>query len=149
MAVIQFPLSQQILIQLIYDHLHQERLVAPWGSAPVLLTAGVGAYNYGNYSNDILAANAEPLPFDIHWCILSGASANDDFEVSLVYGAADTECAEISYTRTVAQDQSASIQVMTGILPGGSRIRARCRSGAGGNTISIKIAYHHYHFSNG
>jgi len=127
------------------QHFHEFRYVAPWGFVPVPLTSGGGSYNWGNYA-EILGAGKEPLPFDIHWVIVSGASADADYEIELCYGADDTPCAQISFARTVAQDRSESIQCMTPIIPGGSRIRARCRDSVGSKSISIKIAYHHYDF---
>lgn len=132
------------ILGFIYNYTHTERFVAPWGAGPVALTSGVGAYTYGAASADIIAAGAQAVDFHISWVTLSGCNTNADYEISLVYGAGDTECAEISFTRNSGQDRSVDIMVSTVPIPAGSRIRAflRTSTGAGTENISIKVGYH-------
>lgn len=128
----------------IEEHLHSAQQASPWGAAPVTLTSGGGAYTWGAYSNDIIAAGVVPSLFDLHWVIVSAASANGDFEIEFVYGAADTVACHAAFTRTNAFTSSIALPLMSIRMPAGSRIRARMRDSAGGLTCNVKLLYHEY-----
>ncbi len=126
------------------DHIHSPQMVAPSGAAGITVTSNVAAWTLGNFSNDIIAADAVLLPFDIHWVIVSGEDANADYELVLYYGAADTECGRTAFTRTNAALTSHSMPMQTIIIPRKSRVRAKIMDSVGGSAATIKILYHTY-----
>ncbi len=128
----------------IQEHLHSAQLVAPSGAAPIALASGGGAWTLGNFSNNIIAADAVTLPFDLHWVVVEGPSANAWYEIVLYYGGTDIECARAAWGRTAVFTNSISIPVMTVILPASSRIRAKMMDDTGGATAQIKVFYHTY-----
>jgi hypothetical protein len=125
------------------EHLHSAQLVAPSG-APIAVVSGVGVYVLGAFSADFIIAGAVPLPFDLHWVDISNIGANDDYEIVFYYGPTDIEACRAAFTRSGPQVVSFQIHLQTIILPAGSRIRAKMRSAAGGNTCNAKIFYHEY-----
>jgi hypothetical protein len=132
-------------LEILKEHVHSVGEVAPWGSAPITLTSGAGAYTWGDYSDDIIAANEVTEIFDIHYAIISSVSENADFEVELVYGASDTVAAEINFRRTNAFTSSIDLKVMTPRISANSRVRARMRDSAGNEaSAAIKVKYHTY-----
>lgn len=144
MSLSQLIRSIFLTSEVLDEHIHSEQLVAPWGAAPVLLTSGGGAWTFGAYSNDIIALNAVTSLFDLHWAVLTGASANGDFEIEIVYGAADTVACHVAFSRTNAFTASITLPIMTIRLPANSRVRARMRDSVGAATCSIKVLYHTY-----
>jgi len=130
--------------RIIDEHLHSKQFVAPESGVPILVTSGVGAWNLGDFSDDILAEDIALLPFDIHWIDII-ANDNDDYELVLYAGPTDTEMATIAFTRVNATNRSYQDPVQTEIIPVGSRIRAKLRSRLGDNSCSVKIYYHGYH----
>lgn len=124
-------------------HLHHMQKVAPWGAVPITLTAGA-AWTLGAFSADILAAGAETDVFDIHWCTLSGASANGTFDIIIYGGAADEIVAYTSMTRSGVQTASFQGACQSRKIVGGNRIRAKMMSDVAGATIDIKLFYHSY-----
>ncbi len=125
-------------------HIHKNQQVAPWGSGPVLLTSGAGAYNFGAYSNDIIAAGVTTNLFDLHWAIISAASANGNFEIEFYYGAGDTPVCRVDFSRTSPFTASVTLPLMTIQMPAGSRIRARSRDSIGASTCEVKVLFHEY-----
>jgi hypothetical protein len=125
------------------EHIHRPQKVAPSGAAGIQVTAAVGAWALGNFSNDIIAAGTETNPFDLHWVDVVGNN-NADFECVLYYGPADTECARFAFTRIGVQQQSFQLHVQTPMIPAGSRVRAKVMASAGGASITIKLFYHDY-----
>ena len=124
-------------------HLHYQSKVAPWGAVPITLTAGA-AWVLGVFSADILAADAEPDIFDIHWATLSGASANGTYDIEIYAGASDLLIAHCSITRTGVFTGSLSVACQSRMLVGGSRLRAKVMSDQAGATVEIKLHYHSY-----
>lgn len=136
--------SWHSLIEDIYQHFHSVQRVAPSGGIGIQVTSAGGAWALGNFSNDIIAAAAEPLPFDIHGVDIENPSANAAYELVLYYGPADVECGRATFTRTNATTVSRSTAMMTPILPAGSRLRAKLMDSVGGSSCTIKVWYHHY-----
>lgn len=133
----------------IYDHLHHQQLVSPTGAAgagaaPITLTSGAGAYNLGAFSGDIIAAAQVTVPFDIHWIVVANASANAWYEITLYWGAADTEAARIPFARTNVFVTSIALPVHTIVIPANSRVRAKMQDSVGASTADVKILYHTY-----
>lgn len=127
-------------------HVHPEngQQVAPWGAAPVVLTSGGGAWTFGAFSNDIIAAGVTIEEFDLHWAVISDVSANENYEVEIVYGDTDIIACRCAFTRTNPFTSSISVPLLTRRLPIGSRVRARMRDGTGGNQAAVKVFYHEY-----
>ena len=128
----------------IQEHLHRPQLVAPSGAGPIGLTSGGGAWGLGNFSNDIIAADAVEDPYDVHWVVVEGPSANAWYEIVLYYGPADIECGRAAFGRTAVFTNSVSIPVMTEILPALSRLRAKIMDSVGGSSVNMKVFYHTY-----
>lgn len=126
------------------EHMHSIAFVRPTGAAPITLTSGAGAWNLGAFSNDIIAANDITEEFDLHWGDISAPSANDDYEIVLYYGAGDTECARISFSRSGVFVGSIQVGTMTPRIPANSRVRAKMMDGTGSRTANIKLAGHEY-----
>ncbi len=129
---------------LVEEHIHSMQKVAPTGAQGILLTSGVGAYTLGAFSGDIIAAGAETEPFDLHGVDIEAPSANAEYEIVFYFGAADTECGRVTFTRTNAITVSRSTMLMTHILPAGSRVRAKMRDSVGASSCTVKVWYHNY-----
>lgn len=136
--------DNQRLVHITEEHVHSAQKVAPSGAAGIVVTSGVGAWNLGNFSNDIIAAGAEAFPFDIHGIDIGAPDANAEYEIVLYYGAGDTECGRATFTRTNALITSRSTTMMTPLIPAGSRVRAKLMDSAGGSSCTIKVWYHNY-----
>jgi len=126
------------------EHFHGPQLVTPSGAGPIALLSGGGGWTLGNFSNDIIANDAVSFPFDLHWVVVEGPSANAWYEIVLYYGATDIECARVAFGRTAVFTNSISVPVMTSILPAGSRIRGKMMDSVGGSAANIKVFYHTY-----
>lgn len=126
------------------EHFHGPQLVAPSRAAAIALTSAGGAWTLGNFSNDIIANGAVTSPFDLHWVVVEGPSANAWYEIVIYYGATDIECARVAFGRTAVFTNSVSVPVMTAILPAGSRVRAKMMDSVGGSAANIKVFYHIY-----
>lgn len=126
------------------EHIHSVQQVSPSGAAGVAVTSAGGAWALGNFSNDIIAPSFVALPFDIHWVSIAGESANAEYELVLYYGAADTECARLVFTRTNPTLRSSQLYCQSPILPAGSRVRAKLMDSVGGSSCNVKVMYHTY-----
>lgn len=109
-----------------------------------MLTSGAGAYNFGAYSADILAAGLLVDLFDLHWVVVSAPDTNANYEIDFVYGATDTTACVCKFSRTNVFNSSITLPLMTIRMPAGSRIRARMRDSAGGSTARVSVFYHTY-----
>jgi len=130
------------ITNVIVPHIIGQQYVAPWGVVPVTLTAGGGAYNWGGYSADIIAALAIATMFMLHWAVVADADINGHYEIEFYYGATDILAAACAFTRTAPFTASVMVPVKSGVLPAGSRVRARMRHSVGGATALTKIYYH-------
>ncbi len=139
---------QKYYLPLLNEHAHSAQKVAPMGAAAILVTSAAGAWNLGNFSNDILAAGVETEDFDIHFIDVI-MNNNTEYELVLYYGAADIECSRVTFTRVAAADRSFQSFIISGTpqhtpIPAGSRIRAKLRDLNGAGSCVIKIHYHNY-----
>lgn len=129
--------------QLIH-HIHGDTEVYPTLAAGVVVTGAAGAWGEGAFA-EIVPASTITTAFDIHWVNVEALSGNDTFELSLYYGASDTECARIRLVQTAAQSATLQHQMMTPVIPANSRIRAKLASlGGGSDTATVSIQYHTY-----
>jgi hypothetical protein len=135
---------KSLALQIVENHLHAPQKVAPLGAAGVAVISAAGAWNLGNFSNDIIAAGAETEPFDLHGVDIEAPSANASYEIVFYFGPVDTECGRVTFTRTNPTTVSRSTTLMTHILPAGSRVRAKMRDSGGGNSCTVKVWYHNY-----
>ncbi|MBP7209565.1 MAG: hypothetical protein KBA02_00050 [Paludibacteraceae bacterium] len=129
-----------------YNHVHSPSIVYPRNAAPIVVTAGAGAYTEGNKTEIISAANAPTNLFDIHWVIIGEISANDDYIVKIYTGGAGSEqfWGEASFTRDTNQVRGSSFPIQGPPIPAGTRISATLMSGTGGNNVEVKIYTHIY-----
>ena len=132
-------------LELIDQHFHSVQKVAPSGGAAVTLTSGGGTWALGDFSNDIIAADAEAEDFDLHWISISAPDANAEYEIVFYYGATDIEACRVSFARTNVFTASILEHLQSEILPAGSRIRAKMMDSAGGSACEVKVFYHNYH----
>ncbi len=125
-------------------HIHSVQQVAPSGAMPVTVTSDGAAWTLGAFSNDIIAAAAVTFRYDVHWVVISTPSANASYEIVLYYGAGDTECARIKFTRDGAFVQSVTVPVITPLIPEGSRLRAKGMDSVGGKNVLVSVFFHEY-----
>ena len=125
-------------------HIHEVQYVAPWGAVPVTLASAAGAYNWGAYSNDIIANAAIAYLFDLHWAVIADSDANGHYEVEFYHGATDIVCSRAKFTRTAPFTNSITIPLLTHQLPIGSRVRARLRHSVGVASCLVTVYYHQY-----
>ena len=130
-------------IHSIEEHNHSAARVYPSLAGGVNIIDGGAAWTYGAYVQVVPAATIQD-PFDIHWLIFESISANDIYQIEVVYGAGDTYAGEKKFVRTAVQEQTGDVPFMTVIIPANSRIRARIASAGGGNNVDLSIAYHLY-----
>ena len=135
---------KNLVNQIIDQHAHSVQRVAPSGAAGIALASGAGAWNLGNFSADIIAGGAVDDTFDIHGIDVQNPSANASYEIVIYYGAADTECGRVTFTRVNANLLSRATTLQTPILPAGSRVRAKMMDSVGASTCNIKVWYHTY-----
>lgn len=127
-------------------HFHSPAYVSPSLANGIVLTGGVGAWQLGNFSADIIAAGAIGSPYDVHFVNISTASVADTYEIHFFYGASDTFAGSCRFTRAAAATADVSpFPVMTPIIPAGSRFRAKVASSSGGgDTCTLSLIYHIY-----
>ena len=130
--------------QILNGHIHQEQLAFPWGAIPVQVTSAAGAFNWGGYSADIIPAAATAYEFDLHWAVISNASANADYEMEFYYGPTDIMASRAKFSRTAPFTSSATIPLMSHLIPAGQRVRARLRDSAGASNCFVAVFCHEY-----
>ena len=113
-----------------------------WGQLPHTLTAGGGAFTWGAYSADYCAAGAIANDFQLVGAMVGQPSANANYEVEIVYGPTDIPCCHTKFCRSSPFISSLPILARSPRLPAGSRVRARMRDSAGGNTVMMCLMYH-------
>lgn len=132
-------------IKTLLEHVHSPQKVYPTLAAAITVAGGAGAWTLGNFVT-IVAASTITSVFDIHWIQLSNATADDEYELVLYYGATDIEAGRITFTA----DSSAQISVVspapmqTVKIPANSQIRAKLASSTGSDSVDVKIFYHTY-----
>lgn len=132
------------LAHILEEHSHSAQIVRPTGAVPITVTSGGAAWTLGVFSNDIIAAADIASPFDLHWVIVSAPSANAEYEIVMYYGAADTECCRVAFTRTNVFVASIAMPTQTIIIPASSRIRAKMMDSVGGGTANVRVFLHTY-----
>ena len=125
-------------------HMHSVQQVAPSGAVPITVTSAGGAWTLGAFSNDIIAAAAITFRYDVHFIVISTPSANASYELVLYYGAGDTECARIKFTRDGPFITSITVPVVTPLIPEGSRLRAKGMDSVGGKNVLVAVFFHEY-----
>jgi len=124
------------------EHTHGVGKVYPSGAAGVQLTAGVGWAQGG--LEEIVPVSTITSIFDIHHVIIEAADTNAVYEIVLYYGAGDTECCRIRFSKQNNNELQGSIPAMTPLIPANSRIRASCASSTNGAKPTISLFYHTY-----
>jgi hypothetical protein len=128
-----------------YYHVHDSAKVYPTLDDPVTVTAGVGSWVLGDFV-EIVPVNAITKWFDVHWVLISGISANDDYELVLYKGASESEeeIGRISFVRNAAQSQEGNQPIQIPPQLPNTRISAKLASATGSNTAKLKLYYHTY-----
>lgn len=128
----------------IEEHVHKESKVYPTLAAGVTITSSATAWVLGSFAT-IVAASTITSDFDIHHISIESISANGVYELVLYYGAGDTECGRVRFTKNANQDGTMNVPMMTPIIPANSQIRAKLASNnAVADTSDISIFYHTY-----
>jgi len=124
----------------LYDKAFTSTFVYPDG-APVTLTSGAGAYAFGAYSADLVAANEITKPFVINHVAFGDPDTNGDYAIEFYYGASDTVVVTAAFYRG-SPFVSSIDRIMTSIImPQNSRVRARLKHSAGGGATCIAKIY--------
>jgi hypothetical protein len=122
------------------DHISQ---IAPGLAVGQTLTGAAGAWTLGALAEVLAAGGAPAGPYTVDEIILDTPSALQIGAIELYHGAADTPCGRAKYEILTAVGSMPVLKIHTGIIPGGSRVRAALATAAGGaQTINATIRYH-------
>lgn len=134
-----------------YYHVHDSAKVYPVGAGPVTLTdkndGGGTPWGHGA-KTQVVPASTIATKFDIHYIVISGISAADDFELMVYKGGAASEVliGTIAFSRDatfLAPSQSHPIQIPPQAAD--ERISmSLASSGSDGKTCDVKVYYHQY-----
>jgi len=137
----QFP--RDVYGELADDHNHKPSKVWPTLAAGVSVASDAAAWTLGSFV-EVMAADDEPADFDIHFVKVESMDDNTVYELVLYYGADDIECARVRFVKD-ATSWTGDVPCQTPVIPGGSRIRAKCASAlAEVSTPVISLQYHTY-----
>ena len=130
-------------VHILEEHAHSASMVYPTLANGVTVTEGA-AWTLGAFAQ-VVPASTIGSAFDIHHVGVENISANGVFELVLYYGAGDTECGRVRFTKNAVQDSVLNIPIQTPIIPLDSKIQAKVASAAGGvKTVDISLFYHIY-----
>lgn len=115
-----------------------------WGAVPTTYTSGGGAYTWGAWGTDIIAAGTVTDDYAVVTAMVGQPSANANYEIEFAYGATDISCCYTKFCRSSPFISSLPIPARSARIPGGSRLRARMRDSAGGNTVQMCVFYKVY-----
>jgi len=107
----------------------------PDGAVPVTLTGTAGIWGAWAGAGDQIAATVGARSVHISQIDMSNPSGVVDYEVQIGYGGAGVEVWFGAITMNLA---SVPLPFPL-IVPAGSRLAARCRDSAGGNTVDVKV----------
>jgi len=134
------------MVHLLEEHAHSRQKTYPTGAPSITLTSSGVAWTHGAIV-EIVPAGVIPDDFDVHWLLISGLSANGEYEVKLYKGApgSEEEISEVAAIRNAVQSQEGSKPVLTKLIEKGTRISASlASSNAAANTCAVKVFYHEY-----
>lgn len=117
--------------------------VAPSGAVSVTVTSAGGAWTLGNLSNDIIAAAAVPGMYMTHFIVVSGMTANAEYELVLYHGATDIECGRAKWVRANVNTRSFTSPLGSLSIPAGDRLKAKLMDSVGGSACNVSVYYHH------
>lgn len=132
---------------MLIEHIHGVDLAMPSLADGVLVTSKNIAWTLGDNFAVVIATDAVPNDFDIHWINIEDASANGVYEVWLYSGAdaAEVVIAKKRFVREAARVATTGIALMTPLLPANTQIKAKLASdGAVADTANISVDYHVY-----
>lgn len=129
----------------IEEHNHSPSLCYPTLVDGVPVTAGAAGppWVLGAFT-EIVPALAIGDEFDIHFISIEDLDDVTVYELHLYYGAGDTFCGSVRFTKTANLEGTQNVNFMTPLIPADSRIRAKLASDAGGSIATISIMYHTY-----
>lgn len=125
---------------LISDIENRTSAVYPTLAAGVTLTSGA-AWALGALV-EIIPASTITTIFQIETIHMTALSAVDEYELELYYGAGDTPCGRVAFTRNSNQSHPPFMLCNTVLIPANSRIRGALASASGTDTAAIKVGYH-------
>jgi len=132
------------LVVTIKEHHNTSSKVIPSLATGITVTSDGAAWTLGNFSNDIVAANAITHIFDIHNVSVENISANAVYELVLYYGATDIECGRVRFVKNAVQDGTMNVPIQSCEIPANSRVRAKVADSTGGNNVTISLFYYEY-----
>jgi hypothetical protein len=127
------------------EHMHSASKCYPTLADAPVVTAEAADWGVGGALVQIIPASTIGNKFDIHYINVESVSAARSYEMILYYGAGDTECGRIRFTKSAGLDPVLDKAIQTPIIPANSRVQARLASGGVvADTVSITLHYHEY-----
>ncbi len=131
-------------VHIMLEHGHSPSQVYPTLAAGTTVVSSAVAWTLGNFVI-VVPASTVGLPFDIHYVSIEDLSANGVYELVLYYGAGDTECGRVRFTKNAVQDGTMNVPMQTILIPADSIIKAKLATdNAVANTADISLFYHTY-----
>jgi hypothetical protein len=127
------------------EHIHSASKVYPTLADAPTVTAEAADWGVGGALVEIIPADTITNKFDLHYVNIEEVSATRSYELILYYGAGDTECGRIRFTKSAGLDPVLDKAIQTPIIPANSRVRARLASGGVvADTVDVSLHYHEY-----
>lgn len=129
------------------EHFHNVDLVMPSLADGALVTSKNIVWTLGDDFAVVIATDAIPNDFDIHWINIEDASVNGVYEVWLYSGAdaAEVVIAKKRFVREAARVATTGIPMITPRIPANTQIKAKLASdGAAADTANVSVNYHVY-----
>ena len=129
------------VMKLLKCHFASPGLIWPDLATGITITAGVGAWVLGDFT-EIIAASSIATNFHIHNICIEAASADDNYQLELYHGASNTLLGKLRLTRDSKFNGTVNHDFYGFEVPANDRIQAKLASGAGSNTITLSLHYH-------
>lgn len=131
-----------------HEHFHSPVFIRPNLANSIALTSESGSWAaFPATKTEIIPAGDITLDFDLHFMDIANISANGEYQIELYKGDIGSEISIGNFgpTRTAAQSQEGSRQIITEMLPANTRVSAALSSSnAGANTLTLKLEGHKY-----
>jgi len=118
----------------------------PTQASPVTLSATASAWgDFTDITEIVPVSTINSNEFDIHWAVISGITANGDYELKLFKDAGNTEIAHVAFTRNAQHSQEGYIRITTALLDAETRISGSLSSSnAAADAANVKLIYQRY-----
>lgn len=130
-------------VETLLDHVHKPSKVYPTLATGVTLNTNAAAWTLGTVT-EIIPASTITSDFDIHRVSIESLDDIATYEIVLYYGAGDTECGRVRFSKTSNQDTAGNQPIQTPIIPANSRVRGAVASSTGSSVAVVSLYYHTY-----